>query len=313
MRFSVIIVNYGTGGMTSTCVASYKQALKGSGHEIVVVDNASRDDSVATIRSAHPDIIVIAADSNLGYGCAVNLGARAASGDYLVISNSDILVDGRFAEELARFYEETGAGVVGIRLVKDDGRVQETVGHFPTPLTVVTSEISPLNRLRRRHFDSYPAVTTRGAQSLRVDWVTGALMFMSRKNFEALGGFDEAFFMYYEDVDLCKRASALGLATYYLAGYSARHAHCASSAALPRAAYNLYKVEQRRSALTYLEKHHPGSVRAAAVALAVIFRLTLAGLTLKWRCLSFSPERREKNRYKVETYRKLVEVARAAL
>jgi hypothetical protein len=313
MRFSVIIVNYGTGGMTSGCVASYKQALKGSDHEIVVVDNASRDDSVAMIRSAHPEVAVIAADSNLGYGRAVNLGARAARGDYLVVSNSDILVEDRFAEDLARFCEETGAGVVGIRLVKDDGRVQETLGHFPTPLSVVTSEISPLNRIRRRHFNSHPAVTAPGPPALRVDWVTGAFMFVSRKNFEALGGFDEAFFMYYEDVDLCKRASALGLATYYLAGYSARHAHCASSAALPRAAYNLYKVEQRRSALTYLKKHHPGSVRTAALALAVIFRMTLAGLTLKWRCLSLSPGRREKNRYKVETYRKLVEVARAAL
>jgi N-acetylglucosaminyl-diphospho-decaprenol L-rhamnosyltransferase len=313
MRFSVIIVNYGTGGMTSGCVASYKQALEGSDHEIVVVDNASHDDSVATIRSAHPDVTVIAADSNLGYGRAVNLGARAVSGDYLLISNSDVLVDGRFAENLAGFYEEAGAGIVGIRLVKDDGRVQETFGYFPTPLTVVTGEISPLNRIRRRHFNSYSAVATPGAPALRVDWVTGALMFMSRKDFEALGGFDEAFFMYYEDVDLCKRASALGLATYYLAGYSARHAHCASSAALPRAAYNLYKVEQRRSALIYLKKHHPGSVRAAALALAVVFRMTLAGLTLKWRRLSLSPGRREKNRYKVETYRKLVGVARAAL
>jgi N-acetylglucosaminyl-diphospho-decaprenol L-rhamnosyltransferase len=313
MRFSVIIVNYGTGGMTSACVASYKQALEGSDYEIVVVDNASRDDSVATIRLGHPDVTVIAADSNLGYGRAVNLGAKAASGDYLVISNSDILAKDRFAEDLARLYEKAGAGVVGIKLVKDDGRVQETFGHFPTPLTVVTSEISPLNRIRRRRFDSYPALTTPGAPALRVDWVTGALMFMSRKNFETLRGFDEALFMYYEDVDLCKRASALGLATYYLAGHSALHAHCASSAALPRAAYNLYKVEQRRSALTYLEKHHPGRVRAAALSLAVIFRLTLAGLTLKWRCLSFSPGRREKNRYKVETYRKLVEVARAAL
>jgi len=297
--------------MTSECVASFKLALDGCDHEIIVVDNHSEDDSVETLRGDHPDVTLIQAGTNLGFGAALNLGASAAAGDYLVVSNSDILARPGFAKGLIKFYEANRAGILGIQLVKPDGSVQPSFGHFPTPLGVVLGEMGQLRHLRRRQFSVHAAVENADPRTQRVDWVTGAFMFFSADNFRKIGGFDEAFFLYYEDVDLSKQALGLGLATFYVAEYSALHRHCGTSAALPRCAYNVLKVEERRSALAYLAKHHPRQAANAAIGLETVFRWTLAGLYVKYYGLGFSASRRERNRYKVNTYKKLVETVRS--
>ncbi|HVP58119.1 MAG TPA: glycosyltransferase family 2 protein [bacterium] len=312
MLLSVLIVNFRTGSMTSECVASFKRSLQGCEHEIIVIDNRSEDDSVETLRRDHPDIKVIDASANRGYGAAINLGAGLAAGDYLVISNSDILAGEAFADQLERFYRDQGVGILGIRLTRPDGSVQPSYGYFPSPLEIVLSEISPLNRIRHRHFNLYAATDVAHPRTRQVDWVTGALMFISRTNFNRIGGFDERFFMYYEDVDFSRRARDLGLATFFVAECSAVHRHCGTSAALPKLDYNIHKVEERRSALLYLEKHHPRQLRTVAALLEANFGWTLAGLSLKYYALAFSASRRKRNRYKVETYRRLVALARNA-
>ena len=311
MLVSVLIVNFRTGEMTSECVASFKRALGGCDHEIIVVDNHSEDDSVEILRGDHPDVTVVQAGANLGYGAAVNLGAGVAAGKYLIASNSDILAGPGLAEGLVRCYEANRAGILGIKLVKPDGSVQPSFGYFPTPLGVVLSEMGPLKYVMRRHLNACAAIDKADPGTRRVDWVTGAFMFLSADNFRKIGGFDEAFFMYYEDVDFCRRALGLGLATFYVAEYAAVHRHCATSAALPKGAHNVHKVEERRSALLYLKKHHSRQVAKAAIGLEAVFRWTLAGLNAKYYSLGFSASRRERNRYKVNTYRKLVETARS--
>jgi hypothetical protein len=311
MLLSVLIVNFRTGRMTSECVASFKGALGGCDHEIIVVDNHSQDNSVETVRGDHPDVTIVQAGTNLGFGAAVNLGVSRAAGKYLVVSNSDILAKPGFAEGLVEFYEANRAGILGIKLVKPDGSVQPSFGYFPTPLEVVLNEMGPLKYVRRRHLRARAAIDEADSGTRRVDWVTGAFMFISRDNFRKIGGFDEAFFMYYEDVDLSKRALDLGLATFYVAEYAAGHRHCGTSAALPRCAYNVNKVEERRSALVYLTKHHPRQVTRAATGLEAVFRWTLAGLYAKYYGLWFSASRRERNRYKVNTYKELVETVRS--
>jgi hypothetical protein len=311
MLLSILIVNYKTGEMTSECVARYKQVLAGCDHEIIVIDNHSQDDSVGIIRKNHPDVRVVECHTNLGYGGAVNQGAKAATGKYLLISNSDVFIRENPVDGLVRFYEENRAGILGIRLVRPDSSVQRSFGYFPTPLLVVFSEVGPFKYINHRHFNAYAAIKAEHPPTQRVDWVTGAFMFISRDNFVKLGGFDEAFFMYYEDVDLCKRASAMGLATCYVAEYAALHRHCATSASLPGGGYDVYKVEQRRSALIYLKKHHPQHVSKVAHVLRVVFLWTLTGLCFKYYGLSFSGNKKDKNRFKVNTYRKLLDLVRA--
>ena len=297
--------------MTSECVASFKRALGGCDHEIIVVDNHSDDDSVEILRGDHPDVKVVQAGANRGYGAAVNLGASAAAGKYLIASNSDILAGPGLAGGLVRFYEANRAGILGIKLVKPDGSVQPSFGHFPTPLGVVLSEMSLLKHVMRRRSVVDPAVAGTDLGAQRVDWVTGAFMFLSADNFRQIGGFDEAFFMYYEDVDFCRRALSLGLPTFFVAEYAAVHRHCGTSAALPKDGYNVHKVEERRSALLYLKKHHPRQAARAAIGLEAVFRWTLAGLNAKYYGLGFSASRRKRNKYKVNTCRKLVDAVRS--
>jgi N-acetylglucosaminyl-diphospho-decaprenol L-rhamnosyltransferase len=278
---SAVVVNYRTPAMTARCVRQLKDSVSEAALEVLVVDSGSVDGSPEFLRQQLPDVRVLELAENRGYGRAVNAGASHARGKYLLILNSDIFVQGTFAGRLIEFYEQKRAGIVGPMLRLPDGSVQRSFGYFPSPFMVVSCEI-PLTRwIPARHFSRYAAFRPVPPPIQEVDWVTGAFHFLSRKRFAAAGGFDEGFFMYYEDVDLCRRIAQAGFSNWYFPEVSCLHQHCASSARPHDEGVNPLKVAEKESALRYLEKYHPAGAARVRSALASLYLQKSAVLAAK--------------------------------
>lgn len=228
-RVGAVIVNYNAGPLLSTCVAS----LRGEGlAEIVVVDNGSVDGSALALARADPGVVVVDPGRNLGYGAGANLGLAAGSAELVLVGNPDIVVaPGAVATLVATLDADPGLGLVGPRLEGAGGALYPSARTFPSIVDAAghgfLGLVAPGNRFSRR----YKLADWDHAQARVVDWVSGACFVARRQVLDLLGGFDEAYFMYAEDVDLCWRAARAGWRVAYqpaatvvhLQGVSARH------------------------------------------------------------------------------------------
>ncbi|MBI5646750.1 MAG: glycosyltransferase [Ignavibacteriae bacterium] len=209
-RISYIVVHFGPAEYTHTCLRQLRTHACGLPAEIVVVDNGAE----TPFHSDDADIIV-RFESNRGYGAACNAGARAASGALLFILNNDIELSDNIAAPLAALFDEDAAlGIAAPRLSFPDGRFQLSYGEDPG----LVSEFRERRRQRESRAGGGPHFERRRAEADHahdVDWVTGAAFMISRACFNATGGFDEEYFFYFEDADLCRRAR--------LAGYRVRY------------------------------------------------------------------------------------------
>ncbi|MGO9195729.1 MAG: glycosyltransferase family 2 protein [Acidimicrobiales bacterium] len=210
---AAIVVNYNAGEALAPCVAS----LKAEGvAELVVVDNRSSDGSVASLRREGPGPRVIESARNLGYGAAANLGAALTTAPYLLICNPDLVVrPGSVGSLLTRLAQDDSLAVVGPLLRDADGEVYPSGRDFPGLADAIGHACLGLiwggNPWTRR----YRHLGADQHRSRSADWVSGAFMAVRRVAFESVGGFDEAYFMYVEDVDLCWRLRRAGWGTWY--------------------------------------------------------------------------------------------------
>lgn len=242
MRVSVVIVNYRTPTLTERAVHS---ALGGGAGDVVVVDNASADGSAAML-SAIRDVRVrvVENDRNAGFGAAADLGAQQASGDVLLFLNSDARLRSDAVSILAAEVERAaGRAIVGPRLVGEDGDIQRSAGLVPKPDDLLVRGLGihhlgrALGRLplvgrllsgNRIAMEYDQAITATGP--IGVSMVSGACMAIGREAFEELGGFDQRYFMYFEDADLCRRATRAGWPVRYVPNAIVDHVGGASSA-----------------------------------------------------------------------------------
>ncbi|MCK5689352.1 glycosyltransferase family 2 protein [Myxococcota bacterium] len=202
---SVLIVSYRS-------LATLRPAFHSLTHfkDIVVVDNASDDDSVEMIRREFPHITLIANSTNRGFGAAMNQAAAAAQGDYLLLLNPDARLQEGALERLEALGQEWGDDtVLGFRQINAEGQFQLTVG--PPPSLILEYG----RKFLQRGFDLPVSYIRDGFESFlktprTVPWVGGSAILISRAAFETLGGFDERFFLYFEDIDLCLRARKAG-------------------------------------------------------------------------------------------------------
>jgi GT2 family glycosyltransferase len=239
MQLSIIIINYNTKEITKNCLISLFKNLK-SEKEVIVIDNASNDESVDELKSIFGHTIkLIFNEKNIGFGPANNLGAKLASGKYLLFLNSDTIINNDFTSKLIDFFANNSrAGIVSPELLFENGQSQpHTYGKFPTIFGTITDKF-----FRPKFNDD---------SSMEVDWVSGAAMAMRKEVFEKIGGFDENFFMYYEDIDLCKRLKDKGFAIVRLSGLSVTHL-VAKSSANAKSIKKMYY----RSQNYYFKKHH---------------------------------------------------------
>ena len=240
---SIIIVSFNARGDLERCLESLHAAPPAASHEIVVVDNASSDGSAAAGRR-WPGVTVIDAGSNIGFAAANNVGMRATTGTNLLLLNSDTSVPaGAIDRLLAELERQPDVAVVGPRLVDGSGRAELSFGPM----------IGPLNELRQKRLARSGAVDERTRRRHYPDWVSGACLLVRRADAEAVGGLDERYFMYAEDVDFCAAIRARGRRVLFTPDVEVVHLRGRSAASAPAATHAAY----RRSQIAFYEKHHP--------------------------------------------------------
>ncbi len=219
MDLSIIIVNYNVKEFLQNLLHSIKKAAAALNYEIIVVDNASDDGSVELLQEKFPGINLIVNKENLGFGRANNIGLSVAKGDYLLLLNPDTLVGEDTFKEMISFFKKTPqAGLAGCKILNPDGTLQLACRRsFPGPWTSfckVTglSSFFPNSRLFARYNLTYLDEN----KTYEVDAISGSFMMMRRDVYQKVGGFDEQFFMYGEDLDLCYRIQKEGYKVYYV-------------------------------------------------------------------------------------------------
>jgi N-acetylglucosaminyl-diphospho-decaprenol L-rhamnosyltransferase len=249
VRFSIVTVNYGSWPYTLECIDSLYQTGY-EDFEVVIVDNG-REEPPEIPRPVR----LIRNPENIGFARACNQGILASGGEYMVLANPDTIVEENFFESLEEFFgENPKAGVAGPKIVDGEGNLQLSARrelNFASGLLGRTSYLTrlfPKSLLVRRLFPAAEELVG----STEVDWVSGACMILRRRASEEIGLMDERFFMYFEDVDLCRRAREAGWLVCYLPQVEVLHHTGASTRARPRAIWNLHK-----SAFLYHRKHGP--------------------------------------------------------
>ena len=226
---SIIIVNYNVKNLLENCINSILSASKNFQTEIIVVDNNSFDGSPAYIKSrfdGYNDIRVIENNVNLGFAKANNLGVSAASGKYILILNPDTILREDTIDKCIKFIESRDdIGILSCKLVLPNGKLDLACRRsFPSSSVafyrmIGLSKLFPNNKI----FGKYNLTYLDENSSYEVDAVCGAFMLMKKEHFFKVGGFDEEYFMYGEDLDLCYRIKKENLKVYYYSGTGIIH------------------------------------------------------------------------------------------
>ena len=248
---SIILVNYNGSNFLYDCLSSIKQLFDFSDYEVIIVDNCSTDDSVKIIKQNFPLFKLICSKDNLGFGKANNLAGKYAKGKYLLFLNTDTILIEDTPKILVNYLiQNKDVGVVGSRITFKDGSYQLSCGNLPSLLVEFTYKVRALLDNKWHHIFAkvYDKMYSKVQE---VGWVTGACMMMRRDVFESLGGFDESFFMYFEDIDICKRTNELGFKVIYYPRTSLIHLLGGSGQSVTKKV-NIY---YRDSQLYYYQKH----------------------------------------------------------
>ncbi|MBE2281072.1 MAG: glycosyltransferase [Ignavibacteriaceae bacterium] len=219
MDLSVIIVNYNVKEFLENLLNSIKKASEGLTIEIIVVDNNSDDGSVELIKEKFPGVILIENNYNAGFSKANNLGLKIAKGRYLLLLNPDTLVEEDTFKKMVSFFDNTpGAGMAGCKILNPDGTLQLACRRgFPSPWASFC-KVTGLSSLfpNSKFFAKYNLTYLDENQTYEVDAISGSFMMLTREAYEKIGGLDEIFFMYGEDLDYCYRIQNAGLKVYYV-------------------------------------------------------------------------------------------------
>jgi O-antigen biosynthesis protein len=216
---SVIIVNYNVRDFLHQALLSLQKALKGIRSEIFVVDNASDDGSAEMVRRRFPRIQLIANTANLGFAKANNIALKKARGKFLLLINPDTVVQENTIRVMVEFLQNhPEAGLAGCKILNPDGSFQPSCRRgFPTPWVAFTkifglSKIFPKSKL----FGHYNLTYLDTEETYPVDALSGSFMMVRRETFEQVGGLDESYFMYGEDLDWCYRIRQAGWRIFYV-------------------------------------------------------------------------------------------------
>jgi hypothetical protein len=228
-ELSIIIVNFNVKEHLANCITSILDASKKVNTEIIVVDNNSFDGSVEFIQKKFPhleNLKIIENESNFGFAKANNIGVRQASGDYLLILNPDTILQEDTLTKCLDYYKQNPlAGALTCKLVLPNGKLDLACRRSFPSASVAIYRMIGLSRLfpKSRKFARYNLTYLDENETYEVDAIVGAFMFISRRIFEQVGGFDEDYFMYGEDIDLCFRIKNAGYKNYYYSGTSIIH------------------------------------------------------------------------------------------
>jgi hypothetical protein len=248
---SIILVNYNGAEVVLDCLRSLLQYLHTVPYEIIVVDNASTDGSATLIAETFPTVNLLKQIENQGFGAGNNVGSTQANGEFLFFLNTDTLLSSDVLPPLVTLMKEhPEVGIIGPKLLNADGSLQVSIASEIS----IAGEYQTLKQLKQANNPQHrETIEQRFAQLHTVDIVIGAAFFMRKSLFEVLDGFDETFFMYFEESDLCQRARDRGWKILYTPEVSMIHLGGYSVSKIS----DRMRLEYRRSQLYYYRKHRP--------------------------------------------------------
>ncbi|HET7091574.1 MAG TPA: glycosyltransferase family 2 protein [Anaerolineae bacterium] len=296
---SIVVVNWNVRDLLRRCLASiYKSSM--ARLEVIVVDNASSDGSAEMVRTAFPAAMLLSNADNVGFPAGNNQGFAAARGRYVMTLNPDTEIVGDALAEMTAYLDaHRDVGALGPQLLNSDGSVQSSRRRFPTFATALFEStwlqgIAPRGVLARYYMDDRLADVAQ-----EVDWVTGACILVRRDVLASVGGFDEAFFMYSEELDWCRRIKLAGWKIVYLPEAKVIH-HVGRSSGQAVAARH---VHFQTSKVRYFKKHHG---RFAGGMLRVFLLALYAWQMLLESVKMLLGHKREMRRQRVRVYWQVV-------
>ncbi len=263
---SIIIVNWNVRELLRSCLQSIEGGWGALEVEVIVVDNASGDGSVAMLQNEFPWVHLIACEENAGFPRGNNLGLAQANGRFLYLLNPDTEIVGDALTVMVQYMDQhPDVGVVGSQLLYADGRIQPSRRRFPSMLTGLfeSTWLQPL--APRRLLRHYYAQDLPDDQIADVDWVMGASLMVRREVYAQVGGMDEAYFMYSEELDWCRRIKDAGWRVVYLPQAQVIHHEGKSS----EQAVTARHVNFNRAKLRYFRKYH-GRFAAALIRVVLL-------------------------------------------
>ena len=266
MDLSVLIVTYNSAPLMDALLSQLQAEIHspnfGYQAEVLLVDNGSADGTAELVALHHPWVKLLPNRINLGFAAGNNLAAQSASGRHLLLLNPDAVpAAGALAQGIALMDAHPTVGLAGGALRNSRGEREPSARMFPT----LRDEVFTMSGLAAKYPQSrtFARLDRRWAdpeQDATVDWIPGAFVFLPRAVFQGLGGFDERFFMYYEEVDLCRRLQQAGYQVQYWPRLQAMHIGGASAKTVKRArvsrAGSQLESWRMRSAMLYYRKHH---------------------------------------------------------
>jgi N-acetylglucosaminyl-diphospho-decaprenol L-rhamnosyltransferase len=276
----IVIVNWNTGAYLGQCLQSIALAERRevTVSRVTVVDNASSDDSARALDDLLLPVELIDNSRNVGFAAACNQAAAGSTADYLLFLNPDTRLFSDTLDTVTSFMEAADVGICGVQVVDDEEKPTISCARFPT-LRVLLGEMTGLDLVLPRLFPRHQLTVDETSHSRVVDQVIGAFFFMRSDLFARLGGFDERYFLYFEEVDLALRARRLGARSYFLE--EARIVHAGNVSSNQIRATRLYHF--LRSRLLFAYEHWPrwqaGVLLALTLSVELAARLVKAG----WR------------------------------
>jgi GT2 family glycosyltransferase len=273
---SVIIVNFNVRYFVEQAISAVYKASEGLEIEVIVVDNASSDDSTALIQSKFPEVRLIANQENVGFGKANNQGIHEAKGKYILLLNPDTVVQENTLNACIQFMtRHNDAGAIGVRMIDGKGNfLPESKRSIPTPF-VALCKMSGLSALfpKSKIFAKYHLGYLSEHENHQVEVLSGAFMFFRADLLKKIGGFDEDYFMYGEDIELSYQVLKQGYKNYYIADTSIIHYKGEST---KKGSLNYVKMFYE--AMLIFAKKHFSSSQVSLYALAIQFAIYLRAM-----------------------------------
>ena len=265
-QFAAILVNYNAGPELERALRSIADEMGGQAWQGMVVDNASVDGSATKVNQFLPDVRLTRNDANVGFARGVNQGLAATTAPYVLIMNPDCrLMAGAIAALRGVLDAQPQCAITGPRVLNPDGSVQGSARGDPDMLTglfgrtTLLRRVAPFLPIGRRNIVVDEAIRS-GQPSAEVDWVSGACMLARREALDAVQGFDERFFLYWEDVDFCAALRATGRTVRFTAAATVTHLRGRSAVGRRPAVTAAY----RRGQLAFYRKWKPRWARLLA-------------------------------------------------
>lgn len=215
MVLSVIIVNYNGKLFLEDCLNSVRTCLNGIEHEVIIIDNNSSDNSNKYIKENFREVVLIESKENLGFGKGNNEAVKRAKGNFLLLLNNDTILQNSMVP-LLDFFKDDNIGIVGINMLDANKKHLQAAGNFPSFFNLLWMKLAfKINsdfiegNFKKEYYE--------------VDWLTGSFLLLPKKVYDEVGGFDEDYFLYVEDVDFCKRIADKGYKRLFISTISYIH------------------------------------------------------------------------------------------